>query len=323
MTIPVGSTTERTTYPGIFGFAMIDMNFTLVCTENFYGPNCNTCEPGFTGEFCATSIDDCVGVECGLNQRCVDGHLNFSCECQPGYTGPNCAVDIDECMSANCNNGRCIDQLASFLCMCDSGFTDPDCATNIDDCLSVNCNNGYCIDKVNTFLCNCNTGYTGPDCGMNIDDCAGVNCNHGHCVDEVASFSCVCNDGFTGEFCETQFQRYELQVYIYSFDNPGRRCPERQCRNCCEIQCPNSLTCDYYFSLCQRPAGTPVSYVNDQNQGNCPTLVTTYQVSNGSNVIFTHSAFNISNPIIFSGESWVSYAYCTTHLLTCYIITLL
>ena len=40
MSILVGSTTERTTYPGIFRFATIDMSFTLTCTENFYGPNC-------------------------------------------------------------------------------------------------------------------------------------------------------------------------------------------------------------------------------------------------------------------------------------------
>ena len=56
------------------------MNFTLVCTENFYGPNCDmscldncTCEPGFTGEFCATSLDDCVEVECGLNHADMCG----------------------------------------------------------------------------------------------------------------------------------------------------------------------------------------------------------------------------------------------------------
>ena len=41
VSIPAGSTTERTMYPGIFGFATIDMRFTLRCTENFYGPNCD------------------------------------------------------------------------------------------------------------------------------------------------------------------------------------------------------------------------------------------------------------------------------------------
>ena len=98
---------------------------------------------------------------------------------------------------------------------------------------------------------------------------------------------------------------YELQVTIHSFDNPGRKCAD--CKDCCDGMCSKSLMCHYYFSLCQKPAGTPVSYVRNQNQGNCPTLVTTHQRSDGNNVTFTHSAFKTSNPITFSGESWVSY----------------
>ena len=71
VSMPVGTESSRTTYNGIFGFAIVDASLKLVCAENFYGPNCDmpcldncTCEPGFTGEFCATSIDDCVGAEC-------------------------------------------------------------------------------------------------------------------------------------------------------------------------------------------------------------------------------------------------------------------
>ena len=41
VTIPVGEATERTTYLGIFGFATIDLNFRLSCTEDFSGPNCD------------------------------------------------------------------------------------------------------------------------------------------------------------------------------------------------------------------------------------------------------------------------------------------
>ena len=37
---------------------------------------------------CGTESDYCVGVECGKNQRCVDGLLNFTCvQCEPGFTG--------------------------------------------------------------------------------------------------------------------------------------------------------------------------------------------------------------------------------------------
>ena len=136
---PVGSMIERSTYKGVFGLAEIDVSFSIMCTENFYGPNCSmlcldncTCEPGFTGEFCATSIDDCMGVECGLNHRCVDGHLNFSCKCHPGYTGPNCTIDIDECEGVDCNYGTCVNELASFSCTCNSGYTGEFCEAQLN-----------------------------------------------------------------------------------------------------------------------------------------------------------------------------------------------
>ena len=121
----IGQAIQRTTYSGLFGFANVGISFLVICTENFHGPNCDipcldncTCEPGFTGEFCATSIDDC--------------HLNFSCECEPGYTGPNCTVDIDECNGINCTNGECMNGLASFLCACDLGYTGKFCETGLD-----------------------------------------------------------------------------------------------------------------------------------------------------------------------------------------------
>ena len=41
----MSGSTERTTYPGIFGYVTIDMSFTLTCTENFYGPNCGLLYP--------------------------------------------------------------------------------------------------------------------------------------------------------------------------------------------------------------------------------------------------------------------------------------
>ena len=186
MSTPVGSTTERTTYPGIFGFATIDMNFTIVCTENFYGPNCNTCEPGYTGSNCTTDIDDCTNVEC----------------------------------------------------------------------------------------------------------------NNGQCVNETASFLCVCNTGFTGEFCQIQRDGYELQVIIHSYDNPERKCADSRCEDCCELQCSESPVCDYFFSICQRPLGTPVSGLRGVNQGNCSAANTVPQTNNGSS----------NDPIMlsFTGLVWVS-----------------
>ena len=61
MSIPVGNTTERTMYTGIFGFATINMSFTLTCTENFYGPNCgSTNQPNVIVIATSTSIGSIV-----------------------------------------------------------------------------------------------------------------------------------------------------------------------------------------------------------------------------------------------------------------------
>ena len=236
VSIPVGTNTSSITYQGIFGLAEIDVSFGLKCMENFYGPNCDiicldncTCEPGFTGEFCATSIDDCVGMECELNQRCMDGHFNFSCECQPGYTGSNCTIDIDECEEVDCNNGICDNRLASY--------------------------------------------------------------------------TCICNPGYTGQFCATQLDAYEMLVMINSFTNPGSLCADQSCGgNCCDQQC---FRCDYYFSMCQRPAGTPFSYERNENKGNCSSL-STFVYEGGTISFFSDTVFGISNPIVFTGTQWVN-----------------
>ncbi len=139
VTTPVGTTSDRETYPGVFAVATMDMSFRVICINNYCGPNCDvfcldndTCDPGFTGEFCAMSIDDCAEVSCGFNKMCVDTHLNYTCECVPGYTGSNCTMDINECERVDCNNGNCMDGLNSFQCNCDPGFTGTFCETRLD-----------------------------------------------------------------------------------------------------------------------------------------------------------------------------------------------
>ena len=236
-------TTERRNYSGIFGFAIIDMSSEIICVENFYGPNCDqvcveencTCNPRFTGVFCETITNECLGIECGLNKRCVDLHLNYSCECEAGYTDPECQTDIDYC--------------------------------------------------------------------------SGVNCNNGSCMDGLTSFECVCDPAFTGDFCETRRDGYELHVTIHSFSNPGGRCAgvnsDYDCNGCCDHRQCTTTTCEYFFSFCQRPAGSPVSLARIEYQGNCSTVNTTAQTSDGG-MVFTDSVFNITNPIIFSGSQWVS-----------------
>lgn len=103
---------------------------------------------------------------------------------------------------------------------------------------------------------------------------------------------------------------YELRVTIHSFRNPGGTCANSYCNDtrCCDYglkPCPNP--CDYYFSLCVRPAGTPVSSVRLINRGHCVTYDTDVSphISNGKT--FTDVVFgNTPNPIKFTGTQWVS-----------------
>ena len=68
--------------------------------------NC-ICDPGFTGELCQASIDDCVGVDCSMNGQCVDGVNSFECVCDPGFTSELCQTNIDDCVGVDCGNGVC------------------------------------------------------------------------------------------------------------------------------------------------------------------------------------------------------------------------
>ena len=163
--LPVGESTQRQTYNGTFGFVTMDLNITVFCAGNFQVPDCTQCVIGFTGADCL-EVDNCVGVNCSGNGRCVDRANTFTCSCSAGFTGRLCEVDIDDCSSNPCSvGGQCVDGIDNFTCTCDPGFTGGACQINIDDCVGVNCSgNGRCVDGVNSFNCECSPGYTGSTC---------------------------------------------------------------------------------------------------------------------------------------------------------------
>lgn len=137
---PVGKTLFNQSFVGIFGNAEIYATIALACTVDFQGPtcdifcnnNCDTCQPGFTGQFCATDINYCAaGFTCGQNQRCVDGILNYTCVCDGNQ---NCNTDATPCAEVVCqNNGECFDEEGSFTCNCPPGFTGERCEKSMDE----------------------------------------------------------------------------------------------------------------------------------------------------------------------------------------------
>ena len=96
--LTLGTMVSRRTLNGQFGLATIELEVSLVCTGNFYGPDCTLvcnsppcpCDPGFTGDFCAINIDECASVDCSGRGVCSDGVNSYTCACQDGYSGVNC-----------------------------------------------------------------------------------------------------------------------------------------------------------------------------------------------------------------------------------------
>ena len=98
---------------------------------------------------------------------------------------------------------------------------------------------------------------------------------------------------------------YELHVEVLSFVNPDGRCADVRCGSffCCDGGCPGRQ-CDYYFLMCQRPAGSPVSYDRDENSGNCSALMSNATRARPNDMhIFSNSIFG--DQVIYTGEEWV------------------
>ena len=68
------------------------------------------CGIEYTGQDRDVTIDHCAlsSPSCN-NETCVDGFGTFACEYNPGYTGDFCDTEINECLTAGCQNGKCED----------------------------------------------------------------------------------------------------------------------------------------------------------------------------------------------------------------------
>ncbi|XP_067847125.1 protein delta homolog 1 [Heptranchias perlo] len=78
------------------------------------------CLPGFTGDFCEISINNCNPNPCANNGTCADLVSSFSCFCLSGYTGKSCDYSVASCVSHPCQNGgTCHDHPGrGFNCVC-------------------------------------------------------------------------------------------------------------------------------------------------------------------------------------------------------------
>lgn len=200
----------------------------VYCDPHYFGPRCEDycqprdddsghytcdpvtgaiiCKPGWMGEFCASSHDDCVVNKCEIGATCLDSHQSYICICPAGRTGQYCDQDTDECSNNNIckNNGACINTFGSYSCNCTLAWTGPDCSQAVDFCMSSPCQNGAeCQSNESGYHCTCALGWTGSQCEQNVDECLGDPCFHnGTCVDTNGSFQCLCINGTLGNLCE-------------------------------------------------------------------------------------------------------------------------
>ena len=132
-----------------------------------------------------------------------------TCACQPGTTGLYCQTDIDECFSSPCQNGgTCVDQLHGFACLCPEYATGSICENAPDACTQKPCQNGgICRSRESEYECLCSNAYTGSNCEISIfdpreDACASASCQNGAtCTAGRSGFTCTCSLGFTGKTC--------------------------------------------------------------------------------------------------------------------------
>uniref|UniRef100_A0A8C4XFM1 EGF-like domain-containing protein n=1 Tax=Erpetoichthys calabaricus TaxID=27687 RepID=A0A8C4XFM1_ERPCA len=180
------------------GATCIDISLTKECS----------CLRGFTGQFCETDIDYCIGHECSKHSICVDQPSNYTCHCMLGYGGTFCETDINECGSSPCKNGAtCKDLVGNFSCQCSSGFKGIYCEINVNECRSHPClHNAMCVDLINGYECVC---LPGVQCETDMDECASHSCENGAtCLEETElevfpfGFRCQCATGFIGLYCE-------------------------------------------------------------------------------------------------------------------------
>ena len=66
------------------------------------------------------------GHSCGSHGRCVDGHMDYSCDCISGFqmeevTGEKMSGNIDDCKPNACGDRNCVDKVNGYTCNCDAG----------------------------------------------------------------------------------------------------------------------------------------------------------------------------------------------------------
>eukprot|EP00794_Sanderia_malayensis_P020295 gene20295-22282_t len=224
-----------------------------------------TCDPGWTGQRCETSISHCDGNPCNNGGKCVDTGSSFHCECFSKWKGRTCNEPADICQPSPCKNGAvCLNNGGTLSCSCPEGFEGIYCEKDKDNCAQNPCfNGGKCIDGPNWYQCKCPAGFAGVDCRININECSSSPCTSGvgaKCVDGINKYTCVCPEGRTGKKCETVIQNAKCLVGdVFMAHN---RTWQEECNTC---------TCENKKVTCTKVWCGPSNCLDPKNSNICPS----------------------------------------------------
>ncbi|KAM4771027.1 laminin subunit alpha-4 [Rhinophrynus dorsalis] len=207
-----------------------------ICKENYAGPNCERCAPGYYGNpllkgstckkcNCSGNSDpnlifeDCNDVT-GQCNNCLRNTTGFNCErCAPGYYGDaRVAKNCTECRCTKCGTELCND--ITGKCHCKPGVTGASCDRceaghyGYDSCLGCQkCQCGVASVDNNcdpiTQQCKCNPGAGGLKCercrsgywNYKPSGCQKCNCGEGPCNNKTGECLIEDHDSPTASDC--------------------------------------------------------------------------------------------------------------------------
>ncbi|CAF0990390.1 unnamed protein product [Didymodactylos carnosus] len=213
----------------LFGsYTNLTVDFSLYCSENYYGHDCNTycigndrytcdlqlgkklCNKGYFGQDCLSDLQACENNPCLHNGTCVVYLRDYVCQCSDGFTGRSCEIKVQTtgCNSSSCIHGRCS---KNNKCICEEGWTSPNCNQSISDYIG-GCYNNPCLhnstcesldNKNKSYQCHCRPTHTGKHCEVEIlTTCERIPCVNGQCV-KVGLYNeiCICQPYWSGIDC--------------------------------------------------------------------------------------------------------------------------
>ena len=115
---PTGEMSALERYIGLFGWAEIELSYTVECLE------------GYIGDFCEIE-DHCFQVDCGIGE-CENLQDGFVCLCPDSFLGEFCETR-DNCFDVDCGNGECENKEDSFTCICEPSYMGRFCQLKISE----------------------------------------------------------------------------------------------------------------------------------------------------------------------------------------------